>query len=202
MKMLLIAVGALLLAALAVPVLAITAAASVLNTAGAVVVGVAVGAGADVNVGTVTACSSAGMQVAGQSLDSGQVQDAEIIYQVGVKLGLPSYGEQIAIATAMQESSLVNLTDATNYDSLGLFQQRPSQGWGTPAELTDPVYASTKFYQALEEVSGWQSLPLTDAAQRVQRSAYPDAYAHWTVFAADLVTTFSSTGGACPSTAT
>jgi hypothetical protein len=60
-----------------------------------------------------------------------------------------------------------------------LFQQRPSQGWGAPAQLLDPTYAATKFYQKLRSVAGWQGLPLTAAAQRVQVSAYPDAYAKW-----------------------
>jgi hypothetical protein len=80
----------------------------------------------------------------------------------------------------MQESRLTNLGNLgsrNDHDSLGLFQQRPSSGWGTPAQITDPVYASTKFYEKLKTIAGWETMPLTEAAQRVQISAYPDAYA-------------------------
>ena len=136
----------------------------------------------------------------GQSLTAEQLGNAQTIYNVGVQMGIPQFGEEIAIATAMQESSLTNLTTATNFDSLGLFQQRPSQGWGTPAELTDPTYASEKFYDALEQVSGWQSLPLTIAAQDVQRSAYPDAYARWESLANELASTFAGTTDVCQTT--
>ena len=134
----------------------------------------------------------------GEILTAAQVANAQIIYQTGVQLGIPAYGEEIAIATAIQESRLQNLTTAVDHDSLGLFQQRPSAGWGTPAELTDPVYASTKFYQALEQVANWQSLPLTVAAQDVQDSAYPSAYAPWQSVSAMLVATFAGTTGPCP----
>lgn len=134
----------------------------------------------------------------GETLTAAQVANAQIIYQTGVQLGIPAYGEEIAIATAIQESRLQNLTTAVDHDSLGLFQQRPSAGWGTPAELTDPIYASTKFYQALEQVANWQSLPLTVAAQDVQDSAYPSAYAPWQSVSAMLVATFAGTAGACP----
>lgn len=84
----------------------------------------------------------------------------------------------IAIATAMQESSLRNL-DHGDRDSLGLYQQRPSQGWGSEDEVQDPVYAAGAFYDALLRVKGWKTLPLTEAAQKVQRSGYPEAYAKW-----------------------
>lgn len=131
------------------------------------------------------------------SLSAEQLGNAQTIYEVGGDLGVPSFGEQIAIAVAMQESNLINLTVETNYDSLGLFQQRPSQGWGTPAELTDPTYASEKFYQALEQVPSWQNLPLTVAAQDVQQSAYPDAYAKWSDLAAALVAQLSGTTQDC-----
>jgi cell wall-associated NlpC family hydrolase len=132
-----------------------------------------------------------------QSLTAEQLGNARTIYDVGMELGMPPFGEEIAIATAMQESSLINLTAATNYDSLGLFQQRPSQGWGTPGELIDPTYASEKFYEVLEQVSGWQSLPLTVAAQAVQHSAYPDGYAKYESLAASLVSTFAGTMDDC-----
>jgi hypothetical protein len=119
-----------------------------------------------------------------------QIANATTIYQVSVRLGLPQYAAVIATATALQESDLENL-DYGDQDSLGLFQQRPSQGWGTPAEIMDPVYAATKFYDALVKVPDWQTIPLTDAAQDVQESAYPDAYASHTTAAEYLVSTVS-----------
>jgi N-acetylmuramoyl-L-alanine amidase len=118
-----------------------------------------------------------------------QRDHARIVIQVGRNLGVPDYGIVIALATAMQESSFRNIRTALDHDSLGLFQQRP-YWWGTPEQLTDPVYATTVFFTGVQMpgvgfsrgllgVSGWQSLPLTVAAQRVQRSAHPDAYAKW-----------------------
>ncbi|MEU0962604.1 peptidoglycan DD-metalloendopeptidase family protein [Micromonospora aurantiaca] len=107
-----------------------------------------------------------------------QVGNAAAITTVGMRLGVPPRGWVIAVATAMQESSLIN-TAGGDRDSVGLFQQRPSQGWGTPEQLHDPRYAATTFYQSLRAVDGWQAMPLTVAAQAVQRSAYPDAYARW-----------------------
>lgn len=135
----------------------------------------------------------------GEKLTAAQVANARTIYQVGVQMGIPVYGEEIAIATAIQESRLQNL-DYGDRDSLGLFQQRPSQGWGTPSQLTDPVYASTKFYQALENVANWQDLKLTIVAQDVQQSAYPGAYEQWQNVARALVATFAGTADACPAT--
>ena len=86
----------------------------------------------------------------------------------------------------MQESTLRNINYGDR-DSLGLFQQRPSQGWGTPAQVTDPVYSTTIFIDRLLQVPNWERLPVTVAAQTVQRSAFPDAYAKWEGLAADLV---------------
>ncbi|HEX8631146.1 MAG TPA: M23 family metallopeptidase [Catenuloplanes sp.] len=109
-----------------------------------------------------------------------QVRNAAIIIKVGADLDVPPRGWVIAVATAMQESRLTNLGHLgtrNDHDSLGLFQQRPSAGWGTPAQVRDPVYAATKFYQKLKEVTGWEKMALTDAAQKVQISAYPNAYA-------------------------
>lgn len=130
-----------------------------------------------------------------------QIGNAAIIQLTGVELGVPPRGQVIAIATALQESSLVNLGSGDR-DSIGLFQQRPSQGWGTPDEIQDPVYASLQFYGALLEVPGWEELPLTAAAQEVQRSAYPDAYARWEPLAAALQRELAgvevATGGECP----
>ncbi|HEX6970442.1 MAG TPA: M23 family metallopeptidase [Micromonosporaceae bacterium] len=109
-----------------------------------------------------------------------QIRNAAIIINVGAAMEVARRGWVIAVATAMQESSLTNLPhlgDRNDHDSLGLFQQRPSQGWGTPEQLQDPEYAAGKFYERLLKVSGWREMPLTEAAQAVQRSAYPDAYA-------------------------
>jgi cell wall-associated NlpC family hydrolase len=90
----------------------------------------------------------------------------------------------------MQESSLSNL-DHGDGDSIGLFQQRPSQGWGTVAQLTDPVYASTKFYDSLVRISDWQTKPLTKVAAAVQRPAEDlrGEYAKWEETAGSLVAT-------------
>jgi len=108
--------------------------------------------------------------------DPTQVGNAATIIAVGAQRGVPARGWVIAVATAMQESSLRNLPGGDR-DSVGLFQQRPSQGWGTPAQLLDPVYAASKFYAKLVTISGWQTMPLTEAAQAVQNSGTPDDYA-------------------------
>ncbi len=111
--------------------------------------------------------------------------NAAIIVQVGREQGVPDYGIVIALAAAMQESSLRNL-DWGDLDSVGLFQQRPSSGWGSVEELTNPHHAAYLFYQGragytrgLLDIAGWESMALTVAAQRVQISAHPDAYAKW-----------------------
>ncbi|MGW4547092.1 heavy metal transporter [Streptomyces violaceorubidus] len=105
-----------------------------------------------------------------------QAVNAATITAVGTARGLPERAVTIALAAALQESTLRNL-DHGDKDSLGLFQQRPSQGWGRPAEIMDPIYSAGLFYDHLVEVPGYLDLPLTDAAQRVQRSAFPYAYA-------------------------
>ncbi|MDG4803650.1 C40 family peptidase [Micromonospora sp. WMMD980] len=110
--------------------------------------------------------------------DREQTGNAAAIVAVGERLKVPPRGWVVALATAMQESTLRNLPGGDR-DSVGLFQQRPSQGWGTAAQLQDPAYAAGKFYTALFAVDGWQAMALTDAAQAVQRSAYPGAYATW-----------------------
>src|SRR3954468_18236309 len=109
-------------------------------------------------------------------LDPEQAGNAAIIASVAVRRGLPGRAATIGIATAMQESKLVNLPGGDR-DSIGLFQQRPSQGWGTPAQVRDPVYASNAFYDVLVKIEGYEDLPITKAAQKVQRSAFPAAYA-------------------------
>ena len=105
-----------------------------------------------------------------------QMGHAATIAGIAERRGLPARAATIGIATAMQESKLVNV-DYGDRDSLGLFQQRPSQGWGTKAQVQDPVYATNAFYDVLVKVEGYRSLPITRAAQKVQRSAYPSAYA-------------------------
>ncbi|WP_107071048.1 heavy metal transporter [Streptomyces cyaneogriseus] len=105
-----------------------------------------------------------------------QAVNAATITAVGTARGLPERAVTIALATALQESALRNIGHGDR-DSLGLFQQRPSQGWGTPKEIMDPAYAAGKFYDHLVEVPGYTRLPLTVAAQRVQRSGFPQAYA-------------------------
>ncbi|HKS98219.1 MAG TPA: M23 family metallopeptidase [Rugosimonospora sp.] len=129
------------------------------------------------------------------SLSQEQIHNAAVIISVGQQMKVPPRGWVIAIATAMQESTLHNygnLGAHNDHDSLGLFQQRPSQGWGTPAQVMDPVYASHKFYERLLQVAGWQNLPLTVAAQRVQRSAFPDAYAKHEPLATVVVNTLTN----------
>jgi hypothetical protein len=105
-----------------------------------------------------------------------QAGNAAIISAVAVRRNLPARAATIGIATAVQESKLRNI-DYGDRDSLGLFQQRPSQGWGTEEEILDPVYASGKFYDALVRIDGYESMEITKVAQAVQRSAYPEAYA-------------------------
>lgn len=112
------------------------------------------------------------------TLDSAQMANAATIAAVGIRLKQPERAIVVALATAFQESHLRNLDDGDR-DSVGLFQQRPSQGWGTPEKIQDPRYAATRFYKALKKVKGWKSMRVTDAAQKVQRSAYPNAYEKW-----------------------
>ncbi len=105
-----------------------------------------------------------------------QAVNAATISAVGTTRGMPERAVTIALATALQESTLRNI-DYGDRDSVGLFQQRPSQGWGSVEQIMDPVYSSGKFYEGLAEVPGYSRLPLTEAAQRVQRSGFPQAYA-------------------------
>ncbi|MET0162535.1 MAG: LysM peptidoglycan-binding domain-containing protein [Microbacteriaceae bacterium] len=111
--------------------------------------------------------------------------NAQVIVNVGRQLGVPDYGIVIALATAMQESSLRNI-DYGDRDSVGLFQQRPSFGWGSAEQILDPAFAARAFYtgtadgnRGLLDIGGWQSMSLTQAAQAVQISAHPTAYAKW-----------------------
>ncbi|PZF92488.1 peptidase M23 [Micromonospora deserti] len=124
-------------------------------------------------------------------LDHAQMDNAEVIVRTGRKMGMPRRALVIAVATAMQESNLYNyasgvLPESQDYphqaigwdhDSVGLFQQRPSSGWGEVGQLMDPEFATRQFLAALTRVPGWQQMRLTDAAQAVQISAYPEHYA-------------------------
>ncbi|MFK4295164.1 hypothetical protein ABH924_000296 [Arthrobacter sp. GAS37] len=112
-------------------------------------------------------------------LATDQAANAALITAIAVQRGLPPRAATIAVATAMQESKLRNIGhgDEVGPDSRGLFQQRPSQGWGTEAEVMDPVYATNAFYDHLLKVPGYETMAITDAAQAVQHSAYPQAYA-------------------------
>ncbi|HEX5534739.1 MAG TPA: hypothetical protein VFX33_13445 [Actinomycetales bacterium] len=109
-------------------------------------------------------------------LDPEQASNAALIAAVAVKRGLPARAATIGIATAIQESKLRNI-DYGDRDSVGLFQQRPSQGWGTVEQIMDPIYASNAFYDVLVKVKGYESMEITDASHRVQRSAFPEAVA-------------------------
>ncbi|MEY9860565.1 cell wall-associated NlpC family hydrolase [Catenulispora sp. GAS73] len=131
------------------------------------------------------------------SLSAAQLANAQIIAQVGMNMRVPAPGETIAIATALQESGLQNLNYGDR-DSLGLFQQRPSQGWGSPAQILTPTYAAQQFYSRLLQVPGWRSMSTTDAAQAVQRSGFPDAYAKWQDEAQALATAFTGASKCTP----
>ncbi|MFD8794779.1 C40 family peptidase [Streptomyces vinaceus] len=142
--------------------------------------------------------SSSSVSVPGLDDPKEQIPNAKAIQATGVAMKVPARGQIVALATALQESGLRNL-DYGDRDSLGLFQQRPSQGWGTPEQVRDPVYASTKFYEGLLEVSGWESMTVTQAAQAVQASGFPDAYAKWEPLATALqkaISTALPQGGA------
>jgi hypothetical protein len=112
------------------------------------------------------------------TLNAEQMAHAATIAAIGMQREMPERAVVVALATAFQESKLENLRGGDR-DSVGLFQQRPSQGWGTAKQINDPRYATNKFYAALKKVKGWERMRVTDAAQRVQRSAYPEAYQKW-----------------------
>lgn len=168
--------------------------------AGAYVIATTLSATSPNNLANYAGCgSTTAIEVSGQlpnvrNLNGEQMENAAIIIQVGQQENVAPRGWIIAIATAMQESTLHNyghLGDSNDHDSLGLFQQRPSQGWGTPAELTDPAHAAGLFYKSLKKVTGWEEMDLTIAAQAVQKSAFPDAYAKWEPLATEVVNTLT-----------
>lgn len=141
--------------------------------------------------------SGKNVHIEGLDLPAEQVPNAQTIVASGLSLDVPKKGQIIALATAMQESRLRNLNYGDR-DSLGLFQQRPSQGWGTAQQIRDPVYASEQFYKHLLKVDGWQQMTVAQAAQAVQKSGLPDAYARWkdlaTALQEAIATTFPGRG--------
>ena len=126
--------------------------------------------------------------------------NATTIVNTGKSLAIPEQGQVIALMAALAESTLVNL-DYGDRDSLGLFQQRPSTGWGTPEQIMDPVLSSKAFYgladhttnPGLVDISGWESMSPGEAAQAVQRSAVPDGYDRWEPDARLLVAAINGT---------
>jgi murein DD-endopeptidase MepM/ murein hydrolase activator NlpD len=155
--------------------------------------------------GAVTSCtlSTAGGSTA--ALDSEQVHNARLIISIGKAMHVPPRGWVVAISAAMQESNLVNV-DYGDRDSLGLLQQRPSQGWGSPEEVTTPTYAIRAFYggprsptanSGLLDLPRWERMPVWQAAQSVQRSAFPFAYADHEATASTLVRRFAHTTAGC-----
>ena len=129
-------------------------------------------------VGPTSVCTFSGSYGPSYRLDPVQAQEASVVAAVGGRLGLPDHAVTVALATGLQETHLRDLSYGDR-DSVGLFQQRPSQGWGTRAQLLDPNYAATAFFQHLVQVPGWTQLAVADAAQAVQHSADGAAYAAW-----------------------
>jgi hypothetical protein len=131
-----------------------------------------------------------GTGVAAISMDTGQAAMAATIAGVAARHRLPRKAITIAYAAALQESQMENL-DYGDRDSVGVFQQRPSQGWGTTSQLEDPVYATTRFFAALVQVPGYAKMPVDQAAQDVQHSADGTAYQQWAPLAAALAGYFT-----------
>ncbi len=136
-----------------------------------------------------SAASTPAPTASGPALTDEQAANVRLIIQTGQRLGVPDRGIVVALAAAMQESGIRNLNYGDR-DSVGMFQQRPSTGWGTDAQLEDPQYATELFFggpsnpnpgrtRGLLDIPGWQSMTVAQAAQAVQISAYPDAYAKW-----------------------
>jgi hypothetical protein len=129
--------------------------------------------------------------------DPEQLANAKAIVDTAKQMGLPPRAWTIAVATSLQESNLHNighLGASNDHDSLGLFQQRPTSGWGTAEQIQDPTYSAKSFYKGLTKIDGWQNMPLTTAAQKVQVSAYPDHYAKHEAQAGDLIDATYGTG--------
>ena len=135
-------------------------------------------------------CAVVGTQL---RLTPAQAGNVEAIAAVARDRDLHARAIVIALATAQQESRLRNL-DYGDRDSLGLFQQRPSQGWGTPAQVQDPTYAAGEFFDRLVQVPRWKTRRLTEAAQMVQRSGFPYAYQQWEPMARALTRALDDDG--------
>lgn len=148
-----------------------------------------------------TCVIGSGIHGDGMNLDAAQASNAAVINQIASALGIQPRPQAvtIALATALQESDLRNL-DYGTYDSLGIFQQRPDQGWGSPTQIMNPAYAAQQFYTHLARVSDWWQMPLWAAAQAVQRSAYPTAYQAHAEQAAALQQFLAEHPDACTST--
>lgn len=137
--------------------------------------------------------------VGGDLAESGTFTDdmagyASTIVQVGIDLGVPPRGQVIALSTALVESDMRNLPGGDR-DSVGLFQQRPSQGWGTVAELTTPSIAASRFYEALLKINNWTTRDPGEVAQSVQRSAFPDRYGERMTQATQVYATVTGEAG-------
>lgn len=140
--------------------------------------------GCEASVGPFTGSGDGAAQAS--ELDQQQRANVALIISVGRQRHLDPLAWQVAVQAAMTESGLRNLEHGDR-DSLGLFQMRPSQGWGTAEQVTDPTYEANKFYDVLLTVHGWQNMTPGNAAQRVERSAFPQRYQHWTAMGAALV---------------
>lgn len=141
-------------------------------------VGVIVAVNVYDRVGPLLSSEKCRVEVAGHevTLSPEQAENAALMAAISLRRAMPARAASIAIATAAQESKLYNIEHGDR-DSLGLFQQRPSQGWGTREQILNPYYSINAFYDALARVEGYETMEITEAAQEVQRSAYPDAYA-------------------------
>jgi nucleoid-associated protein YgaU len=128
------------------------------------------------------------------SLDAEQTAVVDSIIAIGKERGEPQQAWQVAIQAGMTESKLRNLNYGDR-DSLGVFQMRPSMGWGTPEQVTDIEYQVNKFYDILDDVPGWQSMAPGAAAQAVERSAYPERYHRWEDMAENLTNSAVGVGG-------
>ncbi|WP_068424843.1 M23 family metallopeptidase [Janibacter terrae] len=151
-----------------------------------------------------TSITCVGASPKGLGLSQEQADNAAKIIAVAKRLKVSTRGQVVAIATALQESSLRNL-DHGDRDSLGLYQQRPSQGWGSASEIQDVVQSTEAFFgrathtdnPGLLDVQGWQKMPITVAAQAVQGSAFPAAYAQQESTSVAIVEAASSDRGLC-----
>ncbi|MFD0631016.1 hypothetical protein ACFQ9X_04530 [Catenulispora yoronensis] len=141
-------------------------------------------------------CTATGADGSQVTIVNDRMANAATIAAVARAKSLPERATTIALATAQQESKIRNL-DYGDRDSVGLFQQRPSQGWGTADQIADPVYASGKFFYALLNVKNWQTVDVGKAAQSVQRSADASgsSYSQWEEMATVLATTLDAKGG-------